>query len=122
VRRARTNTPLQALVLLNDKQYVEAARHLAERVLREGGATLEDRLAYAFRLATARRPTADELSVLVKVYQAQLADYQADKEAAAKLLSYGDSKRNEALDPSEEAAWTMVANLILNLDEVVTKE
>jgi hypothetical protein len=122
VRRARTNTPLQALVLLNDKQYVEAARHMAERVLREGGATLEDRLAYAFRLATARRPNADELSVLVKVYQAQLADYQADKEAAAKLLSYGDSKRNEALDPSEEAAWTMVANLILNLDEVVTKE
>jgi hypothetical protein len=95
---------------------------MAERILAEGGATPEERLTYAFRLATARRPAPAELSVLLKVYQSQLADYQADKDAAAKLLSYGDSKRNEALDPSDEAAWTMVANLILNLDEVVTKE
>jgi hypothetical protein len=122
VRRARTNTPLQALVLMNDKQYVEAARKLAERILTEGGATVESRIVHAFRLATARQPAADELAVLVQIHQGQLAEYQADKEAALKLLAVGDSKRNEALDVGELAAYTMVANLILNLDETITKE
>ncbi len=122
VRRARTNTPLQALVLMNDKQYVEAARKLAERTMHEGGATVETRIAQAFRVATARHPDAEELAVLVQIYQGQLVEYQADKEAAAKLLSVGDSKRDETLDAGELAAYTMVANLILNLDEVITKE
>ncbi|HEV3004083.1 MAG TPA: PSD1 and planctomycete cytochrome C domain-containing protein [Pirellulales bacterium] len=122
VRRARTNTPLQALVLMNDKQYVEAARKLAERALGDGGATVESRIAHAFRLATARLPAADELAVLVQIHQGQLAEYQADKEAAAKLLAVGDSKRDEKFDASELAAYTMVANLILNLDETITKE
>jgi hypothetical protein len=122
VRRARTNTPLQALVLLNDKQYVEAARHLAQRMLVEGGSTPAERIAHAFRLATSRRPTSDETAILTNIYQSQLAEFQADKDSAAKLLSYGDSKRNESLDVSDHAAWTMVANVILNLDETVTKE
>ncbi|HEV7223323.1 MAG TPA: DUF1553 domain-containing protein, partial [Pirellulales bacterium] len=122
VRRARTNTPLQALVLMNDKQYVEAARRLAERMMTEGGATAEEQIAYAFRLATARRPAADELAVLAGIYGACLADYQAKPDAAAKLLAVGDSKRNEALDAGQLAARTMVANLILNLDETITKE
>jgi hypothetical protein len=122
VRRARTNTPLQALVLLNDKQYVEAARQLAQRMLLEGGSTPADRIAHAFRLATSRRPTSDELAILTNIYQSQLLEFQADKESATKLLSYGDSKRNESLDAPDHAAWTMVANVILNLDETVTKE
>ncbi|MFN0053471.1 MAG: PSD1 and planctomycete cytochrome C domain-containing protein [Planctomycetales bacterium] len=122
VRRARTNTPLQALVLMNDTQYVEAARKLAERMVTQGGDTVESRAAMGFRWALARSPTPDELAVLIRVYQSELAEFQADKEAAVKLLSYGEAKRNEALDPVDQAAWTLVANLILNLDEMVTKE
>ena len=122
VRRARTNTPLQALVLLNDTQYVEAARKLAERMMIEAGKTPGERAAFAFRIATARFPTSDELGVLLRVYQTELGEFQSDTESAVKLLSYGEAKRNEALDPAELAAWTMVANLILNLDETVTKE
>lgn len=122
VRRPRTNTPLQALALMNDKQYVEASRMLAQRMMLEGGATPEERLTFAYRVITSRKPTADELSVLVPLYQSQLAVYQTDKEGATKLVSYGDSKRNETLDVSELAAWTMMANLVMNLDEAVTKE
>lgn len=122
VRRSRTNTPLQALVLMNDKQYVEAARKLAERTMTEGGAAPADRLSYAFRWSTARKPNESEAVVLLKIFQSHLADYQADKSAAEKLISVGDTKRNESLEVSELAAYTMVANLILNLDETVTKE
>ena len=122
VRRLRTNTPLQALVLMNDVQYVEAARRLAERAMTEAGPAPADRAALAFRLCTARLPVADELIVLVGVYEKQLAGFQADVEAANKLLAVGRSKRNESLPAPELAAWTMTANLILNLDETVTKE
>ena len=121
MRRARTNTPLQALVLMNDTQFVEAARTLAERMMTQGGKTPSDRIAFAFRLATARRPRVDELQVFLSLYQAHLAEYQRDKAAALKLVSVGDSKPSEALNVSELAAWTMVANVILNLDETVTK-
>jgi hypothetical protein len=122
VRRSRTNTPLQALVLLNDKQYVEAARKLAERMMTEAGATAAERAEFGFRMATSRKPTPGELVVLLKVYESELADFQSDGEAAAKLLSYGAAKRIESLDVNELAAWTLVANLVLNLDETVTKE
>ena len=123
VMRARTNTPLQALVLMNDVQYVEASRRLAERMLTDGGRIgLEERLTYGFRLATGRRPTPGELAVLARVYQEQFAEYQADKDAAMKLLAVGEAKRNESLDPSEHAAMTRVANVLLNLDETITKE
>ena len=127
VRRSRTNTPLQALVLMNDKQYVEAARKLAERMMtrrehEDASGLPPNVLAYAFRLATARQPTADELAVLVETFQSHLAKYQADKPAAEKLLAIGEAKRNESLDAAELAAYTMVCNLILNLDEAVTKE
>ncbi|MBS0263275.1 MAG: PSD1 domain-containing protein, partial [Planctomycetes bacterium] len=122
VRRSRTNTPLQALVLLNDKQYVEAARKLAERGMSEGGASPADRAVHMFRLATGRRPSAPETSVLLKVYESELAEFQADSEAAGKLLAVGDAPRNAALDVPQLAAWTLVANLVLNLDESVTKE
>jgi hypothetical protein len=122
VRRSRTNTPLQALVLLNDKQYVEAARKLAERMMTDGGPTPVERSVFGFRLVTSRKPTAGESAVLLKVYESELAEFQADADAATKLLGYGAAKRNEALDVNELAAWTMVANMILNLDEAVTKE
>lgn len=121
VSRARTNTPLQALVLLNDKQYVEAARKMAERMM-AGGATPAERAAFGFRLATGRLPAEHEAGVLLKLYENQLAEYQANRDAAAQFLTIGESKRNEALDVAEHAAWTLVANVILNLDETVTKE
>jgi hypothetical protein len=121
VRRERTNTPLQALLLLNEKQYFECARALAERVLREGGPTTEARLTYLFRLAAARRPDAGELAELASVYRDHLAEYTRDVEAAKKLIAVGESKPDAKRNPSELAAWTMVANLVLNLDEVINK-
>lgn len=121
VRRPRTNTPLQALVLMNDTQFVEAARQFAQRIM-AAEQTPEKRATYAFRLATCRTPDERETAVLVKLYEDQLAEYQANPEAAKQLLSVGELKRDETLEPAEHAAWTMVANLILNLDETVTKE
>lgn len=121
VRRPRTNTPLQALALMNDKQYIDAGKKLAERMMQEGGATPEDRLVYGFRLMVARRPTEKELSALRRTYDKQAALFAADQPAAQKLLAYGDLARNPNLDPVEYAAWTMMANLLINLDETITK-
>ncbi|MDR3632307.1 MAG: PSD1 and planctomycete cytochrome C domain-containing protein [Isosphaeraceae bacterium] len=121
VRRARTNTPLQALVLLNDPTYVEASRKLAERMMTEGGATADERITFAFRLATARLPSAQERDVVRKVFEAELSVYRTDAAASAKLLSVGESPRNAKLDAAELAAWSTVAGVILNLDETVTK-
>ncbi|MDB5357916.1 MAG: Protein of unknown function (DUF1553)/Protein of unknown function (DUF1549)/Planctomycete [Phycisphaerales bacterium] len=121
VRRARTNTPLQALVLMNDPTYVEASRKLAERMMTEAGADPDAKIAFAFRLATARGPRAQEMAVLRKIYQQQLAVYQKDAEAAKKLLGVGESPRNEKLNQAELAAWSTVASVVLNLDETITK-
>ncbi len=121
VRRPRTNTPLQALALMNDPQIVEASRAFAERMMTEGGKDAEARIAYAFRLATSRKISKDESKVLLEVFKQQLADYQKDKDAAEKLLSLGAFKAKPELDHAELAAWTMVANTILNLDETITK-
>ncbi len=120
-RRSRTNTPTQALALMNDVQFVEAARHFAALVMKQGGAQPEQRAAYMFRLATSREPKEKELALIMKSYEKHLADFRADAEAAKKFLSLGDSPRDESLDITEHAAWTMVGNLILNLDEVLTK-
>jgi Protein of unknown function (DUF1553)/Protein of unknown function (DUF1549)/Planctomycete cytochrome C len=121
VRRSRTNTPLAALALMNDEQFVEAARGFAERAMTEGGETDKERAAYAFCLATTRQATDAELAVILEIYQANLAKYQANQEAAAKLIHVGESSPNEKLDVSQLAAWTMIGNLILNLDETMTK-
>ncbi|HEX5272106.1 MAG TPA: PSD1 and planctomycete cytochrome C domain-containing protein [Gemmataceae bacterium] len=121
VRRERTNTPLQALEMMNETQFVEASRALAERGMKEGGARPEERLAYVFRLATARRPDSKELAELVSAYRDHLARYTKDVEAARKLIAVGESKPDAKLDASELAAMTMVSNLILNLDEVINK-
>ncbi|MBW3541791.1 MAG: DUF1553 domain-containing protein, partial [Planctomycetes bacterium] len=121
VRRERTNTPLQALVLMNEEQFFEAARRLAERALTEGGTTPADRAAWMFRVATARPPQPDELESLLSVYRGSLEEFAADAEAAKKLIEVGETKPDESLPPAELAAWTLVANTVLNLDEVIAK-
>ena len=121
VRRARTNTPLQALVLMNDPTYVEASRKFAERVLREGGSSLDARLTFAFRTVLARAPREQELSILRLVYEKQRARFAAAPDAATKLLAVGESPRDASLDQAELAAWAIVASTLLNLDEAVTK-
>lgn len=118
VRRARTTTPLQALVLLNDPQFVEAARALAERGIIEGG---DARIERVVRLVLGRRPTEAELRVLADLYEKQLARYRSDPAAAAALLATGDSPRNTSLDTAEHAAMTNVAAAVLSLDEAVCK-
>ncbi|WP_339733818.1 DUF1553 domain-containing protein [uncultured Gimesia sp.] len=122
IRRPRTNTPLQALVTMNDVQYVEAARHLAERMLKEGGATNAEQVTYAFLLATAREPRSTEREVLLDVYEKSLKHYQANVKAAEELMSVGESPRDKNLNVTQLASWTVVANMILNLDETLTRE
>lgn len=122
VRRQRTNTPLMALVLLNDPTFVEASRALAERAMTQGGSTPQGRLAKIFQLVLARGPVELEADVLMQFYERQLAVYRDDEEAATKLLSVGESKRNEELNLAEHAAWTCVASMVLNLDEAMSKE
>ncbi|MCO6459365.1 MAG: PSD1 domain-containing protein [Pirellulaceae bacterium] len=121
VRRERTNTPLQALLLLNDPQYVEAARGLAQRALREGGADAASRAAYMFRLCTARPPADEELQDLVAGFQEELAHYQQHPAEAARLVQVGEAPAPSPDEVIEVAAWTALANMLLNLDEVVTK-
>jgi hypothetical protein len=122
VRRSRTNTPLQALALLNDTIYVEAARKIAERAMSEGGAKPADRLTHAFRLAVARKPTDAELTVLVNGFNAHLATYFSDPEAATKVLGVGESPRNINFDPRELAAYAAQCGVILNMDQTITRE
>lgn len=122
VKRPRTNTPLQALALLNEVTFVEAARALAERMMINGGASPADRIAWGFLRVTGRRPEAAELQVLTGGLEKRLTKYRADEDAAKKLISQGESKPNPALAPAELAAYTLTANVLLNLDEVVTKE
>ncbi len=122
VSSSRTNTPLQALTLMNDVAYLEGARMLAERMLREGGKTDADRIAFAFRLATAQAPSGIELRETLKVLRAFRERYRADGEAALEFLSQGEHPRDETLDVGEHAAHAAAASLILNLDEVITKE
>jgi len=121
-RRAVTNTPLQALALLNDPTYVEASRALAERTLRSGGKSDQARLDFAFKLATARTPDSQERAVLLDSLKEFRSSYAQDQANAAKLLSVGETKADSTLAPRELAAWTTVASMILNLDETVTKQ
>ncbi len=122
VKRSRTNTPLQALALLNEITYVEAARKLAERMLLEAGTSPSERLAFGFRWAASRSPSAEELEILVQGLNDDAARMKQNPEAARQLVSLGDSKPNAALDVAELAAYTLAANVLLNLDEVVTRE
>jgi hypothetical protein len=122
VRETRTNTPLQALDVLNDVTYVEAARAFAERTMRDLGSTPEMRLAAAFQAATARRPRPEELAVLIAGFHDQLARFRRDPRAATELVRTGESTVDPHLDPCELAAYTATCQLILNLDETISKE
>jgi mono/diheme cytochrome c family protein len=121
LRRSRTNTPLQALVVMNDPTFVEASRKLAERVLLEGGPSTSQRIAYLWKLATAREPTVEEQQILSDLLQQMMVRYERDPEAAAALLQVGESPCHPSLAKSELAAWTIVANAVLNLDQVLTR-
>lgn len=122
VARARTNTPLQALVTLNDPVFIEAARVLAERAVRETGANPSERMKFLVCSVLARSPTPAEQDVLAQLYQTQFKRYQADPEAAAKLRTQGRALQTPGLDAAEVAAWTTVANALFNLDEAITRE
>jgi hypothetical protein len=122
VRRARTNTPLQALVLMNDPTYVEASRKLAERIMIEAPAGLSARVNWAFRQVLGRQPTSRQSQVLSQLFAEQLTRYQADRAAAEQLLAVGEAPRNTELDVAELAAWSIASSVLLNLDETVTKE
>ena len=117
VRRIRTNTPLQALVTLNDPVYVEAAQALVRRIVREGGSTMADRVEFSLRLCLAREPRPEQMQELAALYADELARYRGDPEAARKLIGIATAD----MDPVELAAWTVVANVLLNLDGVLTK-
>lgn len=119
--RPRTSTPLQSLVVMNDPVYVEAARALAARVLHNGGDTLRQQLTFAFRVTLARAPRAEEIKVLEKTFQEQRERFAQDKSAAEGLLSVGDSPRPKDLDVVDLAAMTGVANVLLNLNETITR-
>jgi len=123
-RRPRSNTPLAALTSLNETIFVEAARALALRILREGGATDAERADYAYRLCTARAPQPaerDRLVVLLRTNRQRLAEGWLD----ARAIATGDSEKLPALPsgttPQDAAAWTLVARILLNLDETLTK-
>jgi hypothetical protein len=122
VRRARSNTPLQALTTLNEPLFVESAQALAKRVLKEGGASDAERVAYAFRLCTSRRPNADESAVLLKLLakeQQRIADGWV---SALDLSGMRGAAQSGEITPTRAAAWTAVARVILNLDETLTKD
>ena len=120
VRRSRTNTPLQAFVMLHDPQFIEAARHLAKHMM---GASKkpEDQLEYGVRLATSRLPNEREKSVLNGLFKERLAFYKKEPKAAKALLSVGESRRQENLPEVDHAAWITVARALLNLSETITK-
>src|SRR3954469_1820264 len=119
-RRERTDTPLQALVTMNDPQYVEAARHFGERMIRHG-CDVDDRLDFGFRSVTARHPSKEEKAALRKALAKFEARYQGNAEAATKLLSVGESPVSKDMAAPEAAAYTMVASVLLNLDETLNK-
>ncbi|NBR07733.1 MAG: DUF1553 domain-containing protein, partial [Planctomycetes bacterium] len=120
IRRARTNTPLQALVLLNDPTYIEAGRKFAEQILLKANEN-QARFELAFQMALCRSPKTEEVEVLLKILQTAEKRFSSDPVAANNLTSIGYSKRNEKLNSSTLAAWTTITCMILNLDETISK-
>jgi hypothetical protein len=121
IRRARTNTPLQALVLLNDPTYVEAARKLAERAINLGGAQPDARLNSLFQLALSRSPSPSEQALLLELLHESKTKFEANPLAADQLLQVGESPADKKISAIDLAAWTTLSSLVLNLDEAVTK-
>jgi hypothetical protein len=122
VKRSRSNTPLQALALLNEVTYVEAARQLAGRMLAEGGATPEARIGWAFRQVTGRKADASEVALLARGLNTRLDRFTKDADSAKKIIAVGAAKPDAKWAAAELAAYTTTANVLLNLDEVVTRE
>jgi mono/diheme cytochrome c family protein/prefoldin subunit 5 len=120
-RRPRTNTPLQALAALNESTLLEAARVFAQRIMQQGGARPAKQIEFAFRLCTSRPPTTFERERLLSFYEQQVRSFERDPAAAEALLNVGFAERPPNLDLRQLAAWMMVANVLLNLDEMVTK-
>ena len=120
VRRARTNTPMQALLLLNDPTYVEAARKLAERILLPSTRT-QERLNLAFRIVLTRSPSDTEQTALLDILDESRTHFTANPTAANELLSVGQSAWDAKQDPVDLAAWTTAMSVLLNLDESISK-
>jgi hypothetical protein len=121
VNRPRTNTPLQALVTLNDPVFVEAAQALARRVTKDGGKTVEERVTYAFRLCLTRPPREAEVKRLVELYDRARAEYAAHPKDAMQMATVPLGAAPEGMDTVDLAAWTVVGNVLMNLDEVFLK-
>lgn len=119
--RGRSNTPLQALQLMNDIQHIEAARQFAARILKEGGTTPEERIRWGWRVVTARFPEAEEIETVMNALTQHQNRYDSDPVAAKELIQYGETVADTSVESAELAAYTLVANLLLNLDEVVAK-
>ncbi len=122
VRRSVTNTPLQALVLLNDPQFVEASRALGQRIMLEGGSDVEERIRFAFRTVLSRGPDSRETDLVRRSLRRELERFQQDPKAAEAYLSIGETDRDASLLAEEHAAWSTVAMLLLNMSETITKE
>ncbi len=121
IRRVRTNTPLQALVTMNDPVYVEAAQALARRIVREGGSNVEDHARYALRLCLCRPPSDEQVRQIVALYQSEEQHYRNDEKAAQQLATDPLGPLPEGQTAAQLAAWTVVANVLLNMDAVLTK-
>jgi hypothetical protein len=122
VSENRTNSPLQALDMMNDVAFLETARKLAERMMVEGGATREQRAVYGYRLLLARAPDPAQLAVLLRMFDNLESTYRRDPAAAKQFLKQGESPVRPNLDASELATYTGLASLLLNLDETITKQ
>jgi hypothetical protein len=120
-RRPRTDTPLQALAALNEPTLLEAARVLAQRILLEGGSEPSHQVDYAFRLCLARAPTKQERQRLVSLYEEEVKGFEHEPQSAKDLVTQGAAERPTRLDVPQLAAWMMVANVLFNLDETLTK-
>lgn len=120
IRRVRTNTPLQALTSLNDPLFFDAARALAKRMMKEGGDTPESRITYGFRLVASRQPQSSEVERILQFYNQQLQQYRQNPQSAVKTL--GTEAPADAADAPNLASWTMVANVLLNMDETISKD
>jgi len=121
VKRQSTSTPMQALVLLNDPQFTEASRLLAQRMMVEGGSDEAERIQFAFRLATSRNPHQREMDLLMELYRDQLSVFQAEPDRARSLLQVGEYGYDAALDLPELASYTVLAKTIMNLSETILK-
>jgi hypothetical protein len=121
IKRVRTNTPLQSLVTLNDPVYVEAAQGLARRIVGEGGADSHSRARFALQVCLGRRPSPEQAGTIVSLYTVERHRYDKDHEAAVSLAANPLGPLPPGMEPAELAAWTAVANVLLNLDAVLTK-